>query len=69
MQTRETFRAWFDQAIHEAPRTDAGIPLIGTELLDLKDAQAAPLIVALADIIEAACVQAAVMPMTHANVA
>ena len=50
MSDRQSFRAWLDQAIAEAPRTAGGIPLIGADVLDLKDAQAAPLIVALADI-------------------
>ena len=45
------------------------IPLLGLELLDLKDAQAAPLIAALADIIEATCVHACAVPTTHAAVA
>lgn len=59
----DTFCAWLDQAIAEAPRTAEGIPLIGAADLDLKDAQAAPLIVALADIIERICVSA--VPTTH----
>ena len=48
-----------------APRAANGIPLIGLDDLDLKDAQAAPLIAALADIIEATCVLPAAVPMTQ----
>jgi hypothetical protein len=64
-----SFRAWLDQVSAEAPRTATGIPLIGFDQLDLKDASAAPLISVLADIIQAACVQPTAVPMTHANVA
>jgi hypothetical protein len=59
----DAFRAWLDQAIAEAPRTEGGIPLLGAETLDLKDAAAVSLIVALADIIERACISA--VPTTH----
>ena len=59
----DSFRIWLDQAIAEAPRSESGIPLIGAEALDLRDTQAAPLIVALADIVEALCVSA--VPTTH----
>jgi hypothetical protein len=67
MSDPQAFRAWLDQAISEAPRTAGGTPLIGFDALDLKDAQAAPLIVALADIIEHTCVSA--VPTTHATAA
>lgn len=53
----------------EAPRTAEGIPLVGLDEIDLKDAQVAPLIVALADIIESACVRPAAVPVTHAQAA
>jgi hypothetical protein len=52
-----------------APRSPNGIPLIGLDALDLKDAQAAPLISALADIIEALCVVPCAVPTTHASAA
>jgi hypothetical protein len=64
-----SFREKLDQAITESQCTPNGIPLIGVAELDLKDAQAAPLIVLLADIVEAACVRPAAVPMTHAKAA
>jgi hypothetical protein len=64
------FHSWLATATDGAPRTPNGIPLIGYDQLDLQDASAAPLISALADIIEATCVRAApVVPMTHAAAA
>jgi hypothetical protein len=52
-----------------APRAANGIPLLGLDQLDLKDAQAAPLISVLADIIEALCVIPCAVPTTHASAA
>jgi len=69
MNDRQPFRAQLDQAIAEAPRTSNGIPLLGYDALDLRDAQAAPLISALADIIEATCVLPCAVPTTHAAAA
>jgi hypothetical protein len=65
MNDSRSFRTWLDQVIATAPHTANDIPLIGAESLDLKDAQATPLIVVLADIIEATCVRTAVVPTTH----
>ena len=69
MSDSQSFRAWLDQAIAEAAHTTGGIPLIGADVLELKDAQAAPLIVVLADIIEASCVRPAAVSTTHATAA
>lgn len=69
MSNRETFRAWLDQATAGADRAPGDIPLIGLDQLDLRDAQAVPLISALADIIEAACVLPAAVSTTHATAA
>jgi len=69
MIDRESFLTQLDQAIAEAPRTQGGIPLIGAEQLDLRDAQVAPLISLLADLIEATCVLPTAVPMTHASAA
>jgi hypothetical protein len=52
-----------------APCSPNGIPLISLDTLDLKDAQAAPLISALADIIEALCIVPCAVPTTHASAA
>jgi hypothetical protein len=64
-----TFRTQLDTAIAQGQRTQIGIPLIEADKLDLKDAQAAPLIILLADIVEAACVRPSAVPMTHVNAA
>jgi hypothetical protein len=40
--------------------------LLDLDQLDLREAQAAPLIVALADIIEATCARSTAVPKTHA---
>jgi hypothetical protein len=69
MNDPETFRAMLAAATADVPRTSTGIPLIDATKLDLKDAQIAPLIILLADVIEAACVQLSVVPMMHANAA
>lgn len=69
MNDAAAFRAWLDEATSSARHTPNGVPLIGYDALDIKDAQAAPLIVALADIIEATCVVPCVVPMTHATAA
>jgi len=53
----------------ETSHTATGIPLIGYDDLDLKDAQAVPLISVLADIIEATCVLPTAVPTTHAEAA
>ena len=68
MSDRETFRAWLDQATAKAPCLN-DIPLIGFDQLDLKMASAAPLISALADIVEATCVRPTAVPTTHAAAA
>ncbi len=57
---------WLHAAISNAPRTVHAIPLLDLDQLDLREAQAAPLIVALADIIEATCARSTAVPMTHA---
>jgi hypothetical protein len=69
MSDRESFRVWLDQTTTAASHTPSGIPLLDLDGLDLKDAQAVPLISALADIIEATCVLPAAVPMTHATAA
>lgn len=63
------FVTWLATEIAKAPWTTTGIPLIGYNDLDLKDAQAVPLISALADIIEATCIRPAAVPTTHATAA
>jgi hypothetical protein len=68
MGDTRTFRAQLDQAIAEALES-GDIPMIGYGDLDLKDAQAAALISALADIIEASCTVPSVVPTTHAAAA
>jgi hypothetical protein len=65
----QAFRAWLETAIGDDPRTPGDIPLIGVDQLHLRDAQAAPLIAVLADIILSTCVQATAVPTTHANAA
>lgn len=57
---------WLHTAISDAPCTVHAIPLLDLDQLDLREAQAAPLIVALADIIEATCARSPAVPMTHA---
>jgi hypothetical protein len=52
---RETFRAWFDQAIAEAARTPHGIPLVG-DASSAAPANPDALIALLADMITATCV-------------
>lgn len=69
MSDPAAFRAWLEEAIANAPQTTTGVPLIGAESLHLRDANAAALINALADIIEAACVLPTAVPMTHAEAA
>jgi hypothetical protein len=70
MSDAQTSRAWIDQVTTDTPRAACGIPLIGFDQLDLKDASAAPLISVLADIILSTCVTAsAVVPETHASAA
>ena len=69
MSDQQSFSAWLDQTITEDSHITEGIPLIGLGQLHLRDAQAAPLIVALADIIESVCVHSAAVPTTHATAA
>jgi hypothetical protein len=57
MPDPESFRAQLAAAVVTAPRTPNGIPLIGYNQLEIKDANAAPLISVLADIVLAACAQ------------
>jgi hypothetical protein len=64
-----SFRTWLDQAKAEAPRTANDIPLIEGDALDFRNAQVAPLIILLADVIEAACVWPSAVSSTHANAA
>ena len=61
--------AELNQIIADAPYSINGIPLIDLDQLHLRDAQAAPLIAVLADIILSTCVQVAVVPETHVNAA
>lgn len=63
-----TFAGRVGLSLEESP-TIGGIPLIGLDQLDLKDAQTAALISVLADIIEATCVLPAAVPTTHATAA
>lgn len=65
------FRSWLGMSIDAAPSQHNSIPpLIGLDQLSLKDAQAAPLVALLADVIESTCVGASfVVPATHANAA
>jgi hypothetical protein len=58
-----------NQAVADAPYSINDIPLIDLDQLHLRDAQAAPLIAILADIILATCVQVAAVPTTHVNAA
>ncbi len=69
MSDRESFRARLTDAMADVPRTSSGIPLLDVAQLDLKDAQAAALISALADIIEAPCVIPCDVPTMHATAA
>ncbi len=62
------FLNWLDAVISQATGTVHNIPLIDSEQLDLKEAQAAPLIVVLANIIEAECVMTCAEPTTHVAV-
>jgi hypothetical protein len=55
MNDPAAFRTWLDQATITAPRSPDGIPLIGLDQLDLKEANAAALVNAMADIIVATC--------------
>ena len=64
------FCSWLASTLVGAQRTMKGIPLIGLEALDPRDAALEPLVSLLADIIESSRVSSTlVVPVTHANAA
>jgi hypothetical protein len=69
MNDPENFRAWLEEAIADTPYSLNGIALPGLEQLHLRDAQVAPLIALLAEIMLSTCTQVDAVPTTHASAA